>query len=335
MKIPLPLKLLLALATLGLAAFFALKHSKASWQSDFAGGRAFPSLDMDKVSSISISAGAKAATLALSGSVWTVRECDSHPADFKKVSKLLSGIAELKIARSLDDASEAELAELGLSSSKPGLEVKLFDSKGSLLASLVLGRPHLKGGSGASSQEDPDGRYCLASSPGGPSTPFLTTTLFDGVGPLPGQWLEPVRIDISKIASISSAPSKRGGESWTLLRAGPKDPFSFPGPAKDKASPKAVGELVKALSAPPIIDLIPSDPLSRAANQTCSVTLKTFDGLSYEMLFGFGSGKCAMKLTGPAPKPQDPSKPSTERTYETSLDFAGLFLAPPSGGPAN
>ena len=95
-------------------------------------------------------------TLSLSGGSWTVLERRSHPANAMKVSKLLSGISSLKCARALDDASDSELADLGLGTSRPAMELKLLDSKGVPLASLILGRPHMKADSSAG--DDPDGR---------------------------------------------------------------------------------------------------------------------------------------------------------------------------------
>jgi len=334
-KAPLSLKLLLAVAVLGFAAFMALRHSNSSWRSEFAGGSVFQSLEMDKVASISIAGASKSATLALSGGKWTVADRLSHPANAKMLSKLLSDIAELKCARPLDDASDSELEELGLGVQSRGLQLKLLDSKGAILAALVLGRPHMKGGASPSSG-DPDGRYCSASVAGGPFKHFLTGTLFEGVGAAPGLWLEGLSIDVSKVCSVAASPSR--GEPWTILRASPKDQFSFPGPSVAKVSPKVLGELMKALSNPPIFDLLRSDVSSLAMTQSCSVTVKTFDGQSCEMLFGFSSGKCVMKIVSngqaQAASGGASGRASGDWTYETSLDFAGLFLRPPAT-PAN
>jgi len=193
----------------------------------------------------------------------------------------------------------------------------------------------MKGGA-SQGADDPDGRYCSASIAGGPFKPFLTGTLFEGVGAAPGLWLEGLSIDVSKVCSISSSPSR--GEPWTILRAGPKDQFSFPGPSLAKISPKALGELMKGVSCPPILDLLRSDVSSLAMTQSCSVAVKTFDGQSCELLFGFSSGKCVMKLVSngqaQASAPGAAGKALGDWTYETSLDFAGLFLRPPAA-PAN
>ena len=316
------IQLSLAALFFGMAAFLSYRHFDSSWRSQFAGAKVFPALDPDAVAEISINAGKSHLTLAKVSGVWSVKELNGHPADVSKISKTITAAASMKTARQLDDISSRELKELGLEPSAPfGPVMLLSGAKGEHLAELTLGCGHFRGGAiPTSPQDEPDGRYCLAKGPNGSGVPLLSTSLFEWLDIKPAKWLQAPVFDMTKALSISIWTSKSG--SWAISRKSLHDPFVFEDHSKGTPSPKAVGEIIGALSKPPVLDLAPEDIASEISlSETLTVSVVLDGGQTIDFTFGYGSSRAIMKCSAAG----QPSK----WTYETNPKFVRFLTAPP------
>ena len=97
----------------------------------------FPNFNMEQVAKIEIIADGETTTLSKQNDNWVVASMDNYPADSEGISDLLSKVAEFKNTQRVSNNPEKQ-AEFEVDST--GVEAKLIDANGTLLAHLFVGK---------------------------------------------------------------------------------------------------------------------------------------------------------------------------------------------------
>lgn len=97
----------------------------------------FPNFNQGQVATIEIIANGETTTLSKQNDNWVVASMDNYPADSEGISELLSKVAEFKNTQLVSNNPEKQ-AEFEVDST--GVEAKLMDANGTLLAHLFVGK---------------------------------------------------------------------------------------------------------------------------------------------------------------------------------------------------
>ena len=97
----------------------------------------FPNFNQEQVTTIEIIADSETTTLSKQNGDWVVTSMDNYTADSEGISELLSKVAELKNTQLVSNNPEKQ-AEFEVDST--GVEAKLMDANGTLLAHLFVGK---------------------------------------------------------------------------------------------------------------------------------------------------------------------------------------------------
>ena len=97
----------------------------------------FPNFNQEQVTTIEIIADSETTTLSKQNGDWVVTSMDNYAADSEGISELLSKVAELKNTQLVSNNPEKQ-AEFEVNST--GVEAKLMDANGTLLAHLFVGK---------------------------------------------------------------------------------------------------------------------------------------------------------------------------------------------------
>ncbi len=97
----------------------------------------FPNFNQEQVTTIEIIADGETTTLSKQNDDWVVASMDNYPADSEGISELLSKVAAFKNTQLVSNNPEKQ-AEFEVDST--GVEAKLMDANGTLLAHLFVGK---------------------------------------------------------------------------------------------------------------------------------------------------------------------------------------------------
>ena len=97
----------------------------------------FPNFNKEEVAQIEIVANAETTTLSKQDSNWIVASMNNYPADSEGITELLSKVAEFKNTQRVSNNPDKQ-AEFEVDST--GVEAKLMDANGTLLAHLFIGK---------------------------------------------------------------------------------------------------------------------------------------------------------------------------------------------------
>lgn len=97
----------------------------------------FPNFNEEQVMEIEITATGETTTLSKQNGSWVVASMDSYPADGEGVAELLSKVGEFKNTQRVSDNPEKQ-TEFEVDST--GIEAKLMDANGTVLAHLFVGK---------------------------------------------------------------------------------------------------------------------------------------------------------------------------------------------------
>ena len=97
----------------------------------------FPSFNKEQVAKIEIVANGETTTLLKQDGNWIVASMDNYPADSEGITELLSKVADFKNTQRVSNNPEKQ-AEFEVDST--GVEAKLMDANGTLLAHLFVGK---------------------------------------------------------------------------------------------------------------------------------------------------------------------------------------------------
>ena len=97
----------------------------------------FPNFNQEQVTTIEIITDGETTTLSKQNGTWVVASMDNYPADSEGISELLSKVAEFKNTQLVSNNPEKQ-AEFEVDNT--GVEAKLMEANGTLLAHLFVGK---------------------------------------------------------------------------------------------------------------------------------------------------------------------------------------------------
>jgi hypothetical protein len=254
------------------------------------GEKVLGNFDVNAVTAVRIVNGTNELNLAKQDGRWTVAERDGYPANFSTISEFVRDLGELKTAQTVE-AGESQLGRLELkapdSDSGAGTLIELKQEDGSELASLLLGKKHLRKPTSPSPMGGdegwPDGRYVMV--PGELDTLSLVSESFSNIEAEPDQWLNKDFFKVQKSRRVS-VTWPEPTNSWTLVRETETGTMIFedPQPGELLDTSKA-GSVASALGYPSFNDVSKGDPAIEALFATNAVTveIETFEGFHYTL----------------------------------------------------
>lgn len=280
--------LLVVVIIIGAAGWIVHQRNSSSWQGGgpSIGEKLLPNLPVNDIAQVHIQSGANDLTLARKDDRWRVQQRGDYPADFSRISDLLVKLSDLKVIQS-DDAAPSELGRYELLPPGPaagtGTLMEMKDAAGKTVASLLLGKRHVKSGGGNSQFDDsmPDGRYVMAGA--GQGTVDLIADPLDNVTATPKDWLDKTFFKIENPKSIT-ATFPAATNSWKLIRASETNDWQLADVvAGEKLDMSKLGEVVTPFNSPSFDDVSPG---ATALTNATSLTVETFDGFTYVAKLG-------------------------------------------------
>jgi hypothetical protein len=291
--------LVVVAAIIGLAGVMYSKRRQGEFQenSQQLGQKLLKDFPLNDVAQIHIRQGGEA-TLSKKGDKWTVKERDDYPANESEIIDLLRKVWDLKVAQPV--STEAALLprfeliapDKGSNAANPGTALEFKDGAGKTLASLLLGKKHMKE-SPASSQFGgggfPDGRYVMIGND--VKTVSLINDALANVEPKPEQWVNKDWFKIEKLKSISVL-STNATNNWKVTRESETGEWKLADAKGDEKLDSAkTGAFGYLLSSPSFNDVaLNPKPETTGLDKPTVATLETFDNFSYTLKIG-GSGE--------------------------------------------
>jgi hypothetical protein len=279
------LLLLLAIAVVvGLVALYFQLSESAGWNNSKTDRTIFQNLAVNDVTKIQIRSAPASVTLEKKGDQWDVAERADYPADFTKIRDLIKMLWGLK-AGQVTQVGRSQLGRLKLiepgQGGDSGIEINLQGRKE--IASLVIGKAVDQ--TNASTGSTATGRFVY--NPAVKDRVYLVSESFSNVDPVSvGSWLDKTFIAPGEIKEIDqTAWSNNPG--WKLIRKDEKADWqledSQPGETLDKSFAGSI-----ATFAPTIVDVRPLSvsPDETGLKEPFKITVKTFDGFTYDFLLG-------------------------------------------------
>jgi hypothetical protein len=287
---------LIVLAVLGGAALFLTKRDNAAWTSSAStsSGKVldFP---INDVTQLTIKSAAGAVNLNKKNDVWTVGERADYPADFQKVSGLMTKLWELHPVQDVK-VGPSQLARLQLT--QPGTDANggtLIELKGASdkrFAALLLGKTQMRESEQAPGPAGgfPVGRYVMPQD--NSNHVFLVSDTFSEAETKPDQWLSREFVKIENLKTIAVA-SAQLGVTWTITRENATAAWKLTDlkPGEDFDATKASG-IAALFTSPTFVDVMAPDapPAETGLDHPSTARFETFDNFVYEFRIG--------KLTG-------------------------------------
>jgi len=305
--------LLVVVVLVGAAGWIVYQRGNASWQSagQAIGGKLLPNLPVNDIAQITIQAGTNQLTLAKRDNLWRVHERSDYPANFPQISDLLMKLADLKIAQS-EEIGPSQLGRFELLPPGPGTNagtlVEFKDPAGKPVASVLLGKKHMKQPSGNLQFDEgwPDGRYVMVGS--GTKTVAVISDPLDNVQPKPEDWLDKTffKIEIPKSIAVTFPVATN---SWKLVRASETNDWRLAdtGPGEKLDSSKLYG-VTSPFNSPTFDDVSPGGAVPTNAT---ALTVETFDGFTYAAKIGperDGNYPLTISVTANLPAARTPAK---------------------------
>lgn len=278
--------------------FTVYKKQKASWEDSNSGqgGEIFAELPINDVAAMTIQATNGAVHLVKQGDGWVVKERDDYSADFDAISKFLRTLWELKAVQR-PNVPASQLGRLHLVApseaedpESSGVVVKLQGEAGNELATVTLGKQHMRksqgnpamGGGGSF----PDGRYIMVGND--PSTVALVSEAFSSIKGDPKEWLDNKFFKLEKVRSISYEPAAKTN-AWKVTRESETGDFSLVDAGENEELDTAKTSGFKWLmSSASFVDVVPRDnPAEETGlDQPTVAKVETFDGFQYVFKIG-------------------------------------------------
>jgi hypothetical protein len=282
------LLLLLALAiVVGLAGTYFKISQSAGWSDSKTDRTVFQNLAVNEITNIQIRSASGNVTLEKKGDLWGVAERDDYPADFTKIRDLIKSLWALKAGQEMQ-VGPSQLGRLKViapsqAGTETGIEIDLKGEKEQQIASLIIGksvnRTEPATGSAAT------GRFVY--NPAVKDRVYLVSESFFSVDPVSvGPWLDKAFIAPGEVKEIDQTawPNNSG---WKVVRSDPKAEWQLedlqPGENFDKSFAQSLSTF-----APTFVDVrSPSvSPDETGLKAPFKISLKTFDGFTYDFLLG-------------------------------------------------
>jgi hypothetical protein len=249
----------------------------------------FPDFDVNGVSKLHIKEDKQETTIAIQGDAWVVAERNGYPANKEKLQTVLVSLANepVKAARRIGKDS---WGKVGVNSPGDatafgvGTLIELFDEKGTVKHSLVLGGSVSTSG-GANAQAS-----MFGAPPGNRFVRILDKETIWEVGNQytdlvnkPEQWLLKDFIAISKIKSIAVTAAKPE-DSWKASRKTEEETdFVLEGGKPGEKIDSAKADVAALLSSPTFDDVLGKDKAAETFKDSVKATITTFEGFTYNL----------------------------------------------------
>ena len=321
------LALLLVLGiALGVAWLNRSKTDQAAWSETSRTGLKVLEFPINDVARLTIKTAAAELNLVKKDDLWTVQERANYPANFEQVSSMLRKLWDLKTVQEVKVGAsqfpKLELIEPG-KGENAGTLVQFVAADGKEIASLLLGKKHLKKsdgpdmGFGGASEGFPAGRYLKSGA--SPKVSLVSETL-DEIDPTPTRWVATDFINIEGVKAVSV----KGAQTWSLNRESATAEWQLAdAKADEKVDASKVSSLANVLSAATLSDVLAPDAKSEPA---VIATVSTFDGFKYELQLGKEQGEnvpvfvqvsgvfAEERIAGADEKPEDKTRLDEEFT---------------------
>lgn len=250
-------------------------------------------LPVNDVGLLSIKQGTNEVTLAKKkDDVWRVRERNDYPANYQEISDFLLKARDLKAVQS-EEVGTSQLPKLALvpgQGSNAATVVEFKDGGGKTLASLLLGKKHMRKSNRPSPMGDmgdegwPDGRYLKV---GDSRNVALVSEVLASIEPKPEQWLNKDFCKIEKPRSVAVEFSN-ATNSWALSRETETGEWKLadPKPGEQLDAGKA-SSATSSLSSPSFSDVSPAAKADEFGLAKPTIArISTFDGFDYTLKVG-------------------------------------------------
>jgi hypothetical protein len=315
-------KQLTLLMVLGIVAaglwFVTARRDAASYQTSSAAGigqKVIPNLAINDVAHIVIRHQTNEVNLIKGDEDWKIRERYDYPANFQEIGDLVRKIWELKIVQT-EEVGASQLPRLELlepgKGTNSGTQLEFKDKSGKSLASVLLGKKHMRKGSSPSQFGDdgwPAGRYLLS---GNSKNVALVSDALSEVEPKPDRWLSKNFFKVEKLKT-AAVTHTNATNSWKLSRETETGELKLAdlkeGEQQDTGKSSGAGWV---LSSPSFVDVVSPDakPDETGMDNPVLAKLETFEGFAYTVKIGRKTAEdnyyLAMNVTADFPKERTP-----------------------------
>jgi len=278
------LMLLGVAVVVGLAGVYFQISQYAGWNDSKTDRTIYQNLAVNDVTKIELRSAPASVTLEKKGDQWGVVERDGYPADFTKIRDLIKLLWGLKAGQETQ-VGPSQLGRLKLltpgQGADAGIEIDLKGTKD--IASLVIGKSVER--TNATTGSSATGRFIY--NPAVKDRVYLVSETFFSVDPVSvGAWLDKTFIVPGDLREIDQAPWSNN-PGWKVVRQDPKAEWQLADPQPGEGLDKSLAESFSTFS-PTFVDVRPLSvsPDESGLKDPFKVTVKTFDGFTYDLLLG-------------------------------------------------
>ena len=281
------LLLLLAVAVLaGLAGIYFQVAQSSKWSDSKTDRTIFQNLPVNDISQIQIRSGPASVTLEKKQDEWRVAERDDYPADFAKIRNLIKMLWELKAGQEMQ-VGPSQLGRLKVTApgqgTESGIEIDLKGEKESQIASLIIGKSADQ--SNAAAAAATTGRFVY--NPAVKDRVYLVSESFSSVDPVSvGSWLDKTFITPGELKEVDQA-AWSNNPGWKVTRTDAKGEWQLEGPQSGETLDKSFAQGLSSFALS-FVDVRPPSvsPDETGLKDPFKVSIKTFDGFTYDFLLG-------------------------------------------------
>ena len=281
------LLLLLAVAVVaGLAGIYFQVAQSSKWSDSKTDRTIFQNLPVNDISQIQIRSGPASVTLEKKQDEWRVTERGDYPADFAKIRDLIKTLWELKAGQEMQ-VGPSQLGRLKVTAPgqgpESGIEIDLKGEKESQIASLIIGKSADQ--SNAAAAAATTGRFVY--NPAVKDRVFLVSESFSSVDPVSvGSWLDKTFITPGELKAVDQA-AWSNNPGWKVTRTDAKGEWQLEDPQSGESLDKSFSQGLSSFALS-FVDVRPPSvsPDETGLKDPFKVSIKTFDGFTYDFLLG-------------------------------------------------
>jgi hypothetical protein len=282
MKIRSLIIIILLLGAVSAAAYF-LKSTVLSPKDPVEGRLLFANLPVNEITDFEIKSADHTARLQFSDGRWVVANKFDYPADFNKVNRLLRGLKDAVIIRSLDDSPESlsRLAlrdpDSGARAAEEGARVLLKDQNGKVVTSIMIGSER----KAPNAQASPGQFVKLPDE----NKIYLVTGQLYVSDANPVEWVDRMILDIrpDAVKQISCYTNDTNEKIFSYERSEPGKDFESTGPSYN-LGPQDVYLIATGLTLLDMLDVTPADPeQTEHLDSPMVFEFVTFDDMVYRI----------------------------------------------------
>lgn len=256
----------------------------------------FPNFDVNGIKKIRIKEEKSEATLVVQNDTWVVQERSGYPLDKEKLQTALLSLKyeKIKAGRRIGKDSWGKInvntpdAGYGI-----GTLVEMYDEKGELKYSLVLGGKVNSSGGSSGEQMNMFGG-------GSSGSRFVRVVGEDTIWEIgeqlpdlvtkPESWISKSFIDVQELKSVTVSLAKPE-DSWTAVRAEENGDFTLVDAKPGEKVDPGKATLGTLLSNASFTDVLAKDKVAAVMKDATKVKLVTFQGFTYDLQVAKQAGK--------------------------------------------